>query len=128
MKDIETIEDIQKLVNSFYQKVEKDETIGFFFNDIGKVNWSLHLPKMYNFWETLLFGNSVYKGNPMSKHFPINHIKSIQKHHFDHWLKLWTNTVNEHFSGETANLAIYKAKNIANLMAYKMEIATKLEN
>ena len=33
----------------------------------------------------------------------------------------------ESFEGEIANLAIYKAKNIANLMAYKMETATKLK-
>ncbi len=126
MKNLETREDIELLVNSFYLKVQKDETIGYFFNDIAKVNWNLHLPKMYNFWETLLFGKASYKGNPMAVHYPINDEVAMEKFHFEHWLKLWTETVNELFSGEIADMAIYKAKNISQLMAFKMETARKL--
>lgn len=128
MRDLENIGDIEILVNTFYLKVQKDPTIGFFFNDIAKVDWNLHLPKMYQFWETLLFGNVSYKGNPMLKHFPINAQIPIQKHHFEHWLQLWTSTVKENFEGEKADLAIYKASNIANLMSYKMDVATKLKD
>ena len=72
MKKLETREDIELLVNKFYEKVQHDDTIGFFFNDVAKVDWSKHLPKMYSFWETILFGQMTYKGNPMAVHFPIN--------------------------------------------------------
>ncbi len=126
MKKLETREDIEFLVNKFYDKVGTDETIGFFFNDVAKVDWSHHLPKMYSFWETLLFGQVSYKGNPMAVHFPINEKVALEKRHFEHWIKLWTETVEENFTGETAEMAIYKAKNIANLMGYKMEIARRL--
>ena len=127
MKLLESREDIEFLVNSFYKKVAKDETIGFFFTDVAKVNWDHHLPKMYSFWESLLFGKASYKGNPMAMHFPVNEKAAIEKPHFAHWIKLWTETVAENFEGETAEAAIYKASNIANLMAYKMEIARKLK-
>ena len=127
MKKLESREDIEFLVNAFYNKVGKDETIGFFFNEVAKVNWSHHLPKMYSFWETLLFGQISYKGNPMAMHFPINEKEAIEKPHFAHWIKLWTETVEEHFTGEMAETAIYKASNIANLMAHKMEVARKLK-
>lgn len=126
MKKLESREDIEFLVNAFYDKVGRDETIGFFFNDVAKVDWSSHLPKMYSFWETLLFGQVSYKGNPMAMHFPINEKVAIEKDHFAHWIKLWTETVEENFTGEMAETAIYKASNIANLMAYKMEVARKL--
>lgn len=126
MKKLETREDIENLVNSFYNKVQKDETIGFFFNDIAKVDWSQHLPKMYSFWETLLFGQASYKGNPMAVHFPINEIVPIEKRHFNHWLSTWTETVEEMFEGETADMAVYKATNISSLMAHKMEMARRL--
>lgn len=126
MKNLETREDIELLVNRFYTKVQNDETIGFFFNDVANVNWNQHLPKMYNFWETLLLGQVSYKGNPMAAHFPINEKMAIEKFHFAHWLKLWTETVEENFCGEMAEMAIYKAKNIAALMGHKMEIARKL--
>ena len=128
MKKLETRADIEELVNRFYDKVGNDETIGFFFNDVAKVDWSHHLPKMYAFWETLLLGQISYKGNPMAVHFPINAQVPLEKKHFEHWIKLWTKTVEENFEGEVADLAIYKAKNIANLMGYKMETATKLNS
>lgn len=127
MKNLETREDIEVLVNKFYDKVIEDETIGFFFQDVAKVDWSLHLPKMYAFWETLLLGKVSYKGNLMAVHFPINEMVAMEKSHFNQWLQLWTETIRENFSGELADLAIYKASNIANLMAYKMETAKKLE-
>lgn len=126
MKRLETRKDIEDLVNGFYDKVQNDKTIGFFFNDVAKVDWDHHLPKMYAFWETLLLGKISYKGNPMAVHFPINAEVPMEKFHFEHWIKLWTATVEENFSGEMAELAIYKAKNIANLMAHKMEVARKL--
>lgn len=125
MKQLENRADIEFLVNSFYTKIQTDETIGFFFNDVAKVDWSSHLPKMYSFWETLLFGQVSYKGNPMAAHFPINELVAMEKHHFEHWLQLWTETVQENFVGEIAENAIYKASNISQLMSYKMDMARR---
>ncbi len=125
MKKLESREDIELLVNSFYAKIANDNVIGFFFNEVAKVDWDAHLPKMYNFWETLLFGQISYKGNPMAAHFPINAQVPMEKEHFQHWLKIWTETVEENFAGEIADNAIYKATNIANLMAHKMSVARR---
>ena len=125
MKKLETRKDIELLVNRFYDKVAHDEVVGFFFNDVAKVSWEKHLPKMYSFWETLLFGQISYKGNPMGMHFPINEKVAIEKHHFEHWIKLWTETVEENFVGEMAENAVYKATNIANLMSHKMQMARR---
>ena len=126
MKNLESREDIELLVNSFYEKVVKDETIGFFFKDIIKVDWDKHLPKMYSFWESILFGQMSYKGNPMAIHFPINESTAMEKKHFDRWLSLWKETISENFEGENASMAITKSENIAKLMSYKMEMARKI--
>lgn len=126
MKKLESREDIELLVNSFYNKVVKDETIGFFFKDVIKVDWDKHLPKMYSFWESILFGQMSYKGNPMAVHFPINQMEAMEKKHFEKWLELWKQTIEENFTGQNASMAIAKSENIANLMAYKMEMARKL--
>ena len=69
MKDLATREDIELQVNSFYNKVVKDDVIGFFFKDVVKVDFEQHLPKMYSFWESILFGQMTYKGNPMGRIF-----------------------------------------------------------
>ena len=124
MKDIVSQDDIQVLVNSFYDKVKTSE-IGFFFEEIAKVNWEKHLPKMYIFWESVLFATVKFNGNPMGAHFPINEIIPMEKKHFEAWLQLWKETVEENFTGEMAETAIYKATNIANLMSHKMQIARR---
>lgn len=123
MKDITTIEDIETLVNTFYDKVKKDETIGFFFNDIAKTNWETHLPKMYKFWRALLFADVKFDGNPMGAHLPINAQVPMTEEHFAHWLKIWTATVDELFTGEIAEDAKTKAGNISKIMAFKMRTA-----
>ena len=121
MKDITTREDIELLVNSFYDKLKKDEIIGFFFNDIAKTNWQTHLPKMYNFWQALLFADIKFEGNPMGAHFPINAQAPMEEYHFEHWLKIWKETVDELFVGEMAENAKNRAQNIAKIMAFKMK-------
>jgi hemoglobin len=54
-KDIIDRTDIENLVNRFYDKVKKDDLIGFIFNDVAKLDWEKHLPTMYDFWEGIIF-------------------------------------------------------------------------
>ncbi|MDX5396941.1 MAG: group III truncated hemoglobin, partial [Hymenobacteraceae bacterium] len=49
-KDILAQEDIIKLVDTFYEKVNQDELLAPVFNDFAAVNWQTHLPVMYDFW------------------------------------------------------------------------------
>ncbi len=119
--DISTLNDIQLLVNSFYVQVKEDQIIGYIFNDIAKVDWHIHLPKMYSFWETVLLGKMNFKGNPMLKHLELSKKTEINKVHFDQWLSLWTNTIDAHFEGEIAEEAKIKGKSIAGLMLLKIE-------
>ncbi|WP_297707476.1 group III truncated hemoglobin [uncultured Eudoraea sp.] len=119
MKDIENRKDIEHLVNEFYAKVLKDEEIGFFFNEIVHIDWKKHFPIMYDFWETILFDTMKYKGNPMTKHIVLSKKEPMTSEHFERWLLLWNQTVNENFTGDRASEAIKRAKMIADLMKYK---------
>jgi hemoglobin len=71
-KDIETAEDITRLVNSFYTKVINDVKIGYIFKTAANFSFEKHIPIMISFWETLIFGLAGYKGNPMLKHIELN--------------------------------------------------------
>ena len=119
MKDIESRKDVEDLVNEFYTKVLKDDKIGYFFNEIAHIDWKKHFPIMYNFWETILFDTMKYKGNPMTKHIVLSKKEPMTSEHFERWLLLWNQTVNENFKGERASEAIKRAKMIADLMKYK---------
>ncbi len=125
MNDITTREDVEFLVKEFYNQVIKDELIGFFFTDVAKIDLNKHLPKMYNFWESILLGNPVYEGHPMGKHFPINEVSALEEKHFNRWLQIWEKTVHENFDGENAENAINRALNIARIMNHKMANARR---
>ncbi len=123
--DITTRADIEKLMLQFYGKVKTDITIGFIFTDVAKINWSHHVPIIVDFWETILLDNPVYKKNAMEVHYALNKIIPLQKGHFDKWLLLFFETIDELFEGNTAKLAKARATSIAGLMLYKMTGANK---
>ncbi len=120
-KDITSQEDVKRLIDSFYTKVVADPVIGFIFNEVIKLSWDKHIPVMYAFWGSLLLGTHGYQGNPMIKHVDLDKKIALKQEHFDRWLELWGQTINENFSGEKANEAISRAKNIAALMFHKIE-------
>lgn len=118
--DIQSRSDIEQLITRFYGKVTKDEVIGFIFNEVMQVNWEKHLPVMYDFWEFILLDKPVYQRNAMDVHFEVNKKVKLEAAHFDRWMEIFTGTVDELFSGKTAELAKKRARSVADLMLLKM--------
>ncbi len=111
--DIIDREDVVLLVNSFYYKVQESPILGFIFNDIAKLNWDEHLPRMHSFWASALFNEQSFNGNPMRKHIALSKITPMTEVQFNEWLTLFYQTVDEHFIGRKADEAKARASNIA---------------
>lgn len=120
MKDIEGRADIDLLVDTFYAKVREDEVIGPFFNDVAKVNWEEHLPHLKDFWEAGLFHSVGFKGNIIRTHQELNSKSAMQKEHFEHWVDLFSTTVNDLFSGPMAEAAKQKAWTMSVVIQMKL--------
>src|SRR3982751_2229330 len=112
MMDIESRDDLVTLINTFYDRVKKDDVIGHIFNTIIGDDWSVHLPIMYTFWNTVLFGEEGYKGNAVGKHVEIDKKIRLEQPHFERWVALWRDTVDDLYSGPNAE----KIKEKADLM------------
>lgn len=123
--DIQSRADIEKLVKLFYEKVRADETIGFIFNEVVKMDWEKHIPVIVDFWETILLDNPVYTKNAMEVHYTLNNKMPLQKAHFASWVNLFIATTDELFEGRIAALAKTRAKSIAAVMLFKMESGKK---
>ncbi len=119
-KDITSRKDVELLVSEFYNKVKQDKSIGFIFSDVAKVNWEKHLPIMFDFFENMLFYTGGYAGNPMESHKHLNRMFPLTREHFEQWSYLFDKTVDELFSGTTAELAKQRAKSIATVMQIKI--------
>lgn len=113
MNDIKDIDDIKILIDTFYKRVTDDDLLGPIFNDIAHVNWEHHLPVMYAFWEFLLLGGKQYTGNPIQKHFDLHQRYPLSEKHFDRWLLIFQETVDQLFTGKVADDAKFRAFAIA---------------
>jgi hemoglobin len=115
-KEIQKSGDIKMLVDAFYAKVRQDELLFPVFNEIIKDNWPQHLEKMYKFWESLLLEKVTYHGNPFSHHVNL----PIGETHFERWLELFKQTIDELFVGERAEEAKMRADKIAVIFQSKL--------
>lgn len=117
MREIKNIEDIKLLVDSFYAKVRKDELIGPIFDEHIQDRWPEHLEKMYTFWETVLLGNHTYFGSPFPPHAKL----PVEKEHFERWLSIFMQNLDEHFTGQKADEAYWRAEKMANMFHIKIQ-------
>lgn len=120
-KDIEKLDDVKVLVDTFYGKVRQDELIGGIFNDIIQDRWPEHLEKMYKFWQTVLLEEHTYSGRPFVPHLKM----PIEKEHFDRWLELFFATVDELYLGQKADLAKWQGNRMAEMFQLKIEYFRK---
>ncbi|HEY8936813.1 MAG TPA: group III truncated hemoglobin [Cyclobacteriaceae bacterium] len=113
--DIASRKDIESLVGKFYEKVQADPLLAPHFSH---VDWEKHLPVMYRFWSSMMLGEQSYSGNPFQKHVNL----PIDEKHFTAWLKLFTETVDENFSGERADEIKLRAQSIAGVFQHKINL------
>ncbi|MDJ0313019.1 group III truncated hemoglobin [Arthrobacter sp. H35-D1] len=111
--DIAGREDILRLVETFYTRAFADEVIGHIFTTVVHMDLPKHMPIMADFWQTVLFKAGLYSRNALQVHFDIHALEPLTLEHFNRWLQLWTNTVDELFSGEKAEMAKVQAHLIA---------------
>ncbi len=116
LPDIRDRDDLRRLVNAFYEKVRGDDLLGFIFEDIAAVDWETHLPRMVDFWETILFGSGAYRGNPLRPHLEVSTRTPVGRPQFDRWQAPFFATVDTHFSGERAEHVKSAAADMARVM------------
>lgn len=122
-KQIETRADVSLLVRSFYTKIRQDALLGGIFNEAID-DWEPHLEKLTDFWEGNLFffTKTKYSGDPKIAHNALDWMlgNTLTMNHFGHWINLWLETIDEHFSGETADRAKMIARKMASFLFLKI--------
>ncbi|HHG85236.1 MAG TPA: group III truncated hemoglobin [Bacteroidetes bacterium] len=119
--DLSSEADIKRMVDSFYEKVNADETLSPVFNEFAQVNWEKHLPKMYSFWNKVLFAKGEYKGNPFAAHLPL----PVDQVHFEKWVAIFEENMDELFSGPVAESTKLRARSIAHVFQSKLAYLNK---
>ncbi len=113
MKDIQTYDDCLLLIENFYEKLLLDDQIGHFFKNLPL---DAHIPKVADFWAFILIDKPGYANNMMQAHAKLD----LKAEDFDQWLKLFHETIDEHFFGEKAKMAKERSTLIAWTMRSKL--------
>jgi hemoglobin len=119
-RDLDTPEEIAEMVRRFYADVAQDELLGPLFNDVARVDWSEHLPKLAAFWCRALLGLSGYSGNPFQAHAHIHAQRPFTAAHFERWLSLFHETLDLGWVGPNADRASALADNVARVHSQQL--------
>ena len=118
MSDISTRSDIQLLVETFYRELVIDPLIAKFF--VG-LELEHHLPRIRAFWEMVLLNEPGYTTNVTEVHLKLHQRIPMERAHFDRWLELFRETVDELFTGPNAEESKMRALSIATVMLVKIQ-------
>ncbi|HTH51690.1 MAG TPA: group III truncated hemoglobin [Pyrinomonadaceae bacterium] len=115
--DIETREDVDRLLERFYESAMVDPMIAHHFTEL---DLETHLPVIGDFWEKLLFSRPVYFGNPLIVHRQLHERHELEPPHFDRWVEIFRATVDEMFDGPRADVAKFRAGVIAGTLSERL--------
>jgi hemoglobin len=120
MKDIENRQDLEVLLEAFYNALLADATISYIFTDVAKINLQSHLPHIIDFWEQSLFYTGNYRKNVMQIHLDLNSKEHLTDVHFKTWLHHLYATADSLFVGDNVEKLKTRAESIATIMKIKI--------
>ena len=108
------------MIRSFYEKLLVDEQLGFIFTEIARIDLEQHFPHLFDFWENILIEANGYRRNVLQAHLDLNLKVALTAEHFQQWLRLFNETVDELFEGNSAQAAKNRALSIATVLQVKL--------
>ena len=120
LPDLDSRERIAGFVRDFYRRVAMDDLLGPVFAG-AHVDWSVHIPKLADFWAKQLLGEPGYDGNPLRAHEPVHAWRQFTPDLFERWLYLFDLTLDEGFAGALAELARARARRMARALALLLD-------
>ena len=105
-------EDLHPLLVAFYETVERDQLLAPYF---APVDMGAHMPRIVDFWATIIFQTNRYSGNAFAPHAKM---QGLTGDHFARWLGVLERTVDERFAGPSAT----RMKEMAHRIAYSMQV------
>jgi hemoglobin len=107
---------IERLVRSFYARVQADPLIGPVF--AARIeDWEAHITKLCAFWSSVALMTGRYHGQPMQTHLGL----PVTPAHFDRWIAIFEATANSLCPPAAAEHFIERARRIAD--SFELSIA-----
>ena len=109
-------EDLLALLTDFYDTVERDVLLAPYF---AHVDMDAHMPRIVDFWSTLVFDTKRYTGNAFRPHLEMPGLTAA---HFARWLEVMERTIDAHGAGPAAE----RMKELAHRIAVSMQLRLRI--
>ncbi|GGO29976.1 group III truncated hemoglobin [Deinococcus humi] len=100
-------ERLRVLLYAFYRRAAQHPELGPVFTRVlgpfPRAGWPVHLLRIEGFWRTVMGGAGAYRGAPGPAHQSLG----IDASHFEAWLHLWREALNETLPSPDAE-AVYQ--------------------
>ncbi len=116
MRDLQD-DDLYDLLDAFYGVVEKDALLAPYF---AVVDMHAHMPRIVDFWSTMLFHTGRYSGSAFKPHLEM---PGLTAEHFARWVATLETVVGARFDGPNARTMLELAHRIAYSMQLRLGIA-----
>lgn len=83
---------IDRLVETFYSRIQSHSTLGPIFAARLDWRWPDHLAKMKRFWSAVAFKTGAYGGKPVQAHLTV---ENMEEPLFKEWLQLFAATLDD---------------------------------
>ena len=111
LRDVEE-GDLHELLTAFYDTVELEPLLAPYF---AVVDMDAHMPRIVDFWSTLIWHTGRYSGNAFRPHMEM---AGLTGEHFARWLDTLERTVDARFAGPSAE----RMKALGHRIAYSMQL------
>lgn len=122
MNDVQTQDDLYKIVNDFYKKLFADDRINYIFTKVIPVHENLeeHLQTLVKFWSQAILGTGGYFNNLTQMHLDVDMKSHLTKELFEIWLTHFEAAINENFEGLNCERMKNMAHNLSSIMQIKI--------
>lgn len=104
--------DLVALLTAFYAAVGREPLLASYF---APLDMAAHVPRIADFWSTLLFDSGRYQGNAFRPHASLPGLAAT---HFACWVAVLEATVDARHAGPVAE----QAKALGHRIAYSMQL------
>lgn len=111
--DLDSPRQIKAFVESFYDRVLDDPVLVPIFLDVAGIDLDRHLLLIRAYWEKLLLHHPGYDRHTMNVHRALHAREPLLARHFEHWLSLFKETLDERFAGPGSERAWRIAQHVA---------------
>jgi hemoglobin len=111
---------VHDLVVAFYREIVFDDLLAPVFEEVAEVDWTVHIPRLIDYWCRILFDEPVYNGSLLAAHQHVHHREAFRAEHFDRWYQLWADAIDKRWRGPTAERAKSHAAATAGLMSRRL--------